>query len=115
MCTVSPLNSFPSAIREAHARWLSDHDPHALATVVIAIVAFHLPPGIRAQYSENLPETSRLVEDLGFDSLILAEIIFFIEDLYQVSISNDDLRRIHTVADLRAFVLNKIGPARPPA
>lgn len=108
MSSPSPLASFPAAVRDAHARWLDARDPDALAAVVLAIVAYHRPGRARLENPDYLPASARLIEDLGFDSLALAEIVFFIEDLYKVSISNDDLRRIATVADLRAFVLEKV-------
>ena len=111
MSSASPLSSFSPAVRDAHARWLDARDPAALAVVVIAIVAYHRPNRARLEKPDDMPESARLIEDLGFDSLALAEIVFFIEDLYKVSISNDDLRRIATVADLRAFVLENVAPA----
>jgi len=113
MSTASPLASFSAAVRDAHARWLVDRGPADLAAVVIAIVAYHRPDRARLEKPDDMPEDARLIEDLGFDSLALAEIVFFIEDLYKVSISNDDIRRIATVADLRAFVLEKVVPVPP--
>ena len=115
MSSASPLSSFSPAVRDANARWLADRNPTDLATVVLAIVAYHRPDRARLEKPDDMPETARLIEDLGFDSLALAEIVFFIEDLYKVSISNDDIRRIATIADLRAFVLEKVVPAAPPA
>jgi acyl carrier protein len=115
MSSASPLATFPDHVREAHARWLATRDPEALAIVVIAIVAYHRPDRQRLEKPDDLSPDARLIEDLGFDSLALAEIIFFVEDLYQVSISNDDLRSIATVADLRAFVLGKVVAIRPAA
>jgi acyl carrier protein len=114
MSSPSPLASFPPAVREAHARWLDRHDLAALDAVVLAIVAFHRPRRDPAAASEPLPDSARLVADLGYDSLALAEIVFFVEDLYRVTISNEDLRTILTVADLRAYVRARI-PAAPAA
>ena len=109
MSSATPLASFSPVVRDAHARWLDARDPAALAAVVLAILAYHRPDRAQLANPDDLPDSARLIEDLGFDSLALAEIVFFIEDLYKVSISNDDLRRIATVADLRAFVLEKVG------
>lgn len=115
MNPASPLASFPSAIRDAHARWQTDHRAEDLASVVIAIVAYHRPNRSQVADPHDMPDTARLIEELGFDSLALAEIVFFVEDLYKVSISNDDIRRIATVGDLRAFVLEKVARPSPSA
>lgn len=109
MSTPHPLSAFPVPVREAHTRWVDQHDPAALDAVVLAIVAFHRPHRAAALHHGDLPDSARLIADLGFDSLALAEVVFFVEDLYQVTISNADLKSIHTVADLRAFVRARVG------
>jgi acyl carrier protein len=105
----SALSSFPPAVREAQARWLEHRDPAALDAVVLAVVAFHRPRREGSPAGEAaLPDSARLIDDLGYDSLALAEVVFFVEDLYQVTISNEDLKAIATVADLRAYVRARI-------
>ena len=115
MSIPAPLASFPASVREAHTRWLERQDPDALAHVVIGIVAAHRPGACRSAPDLALPTDARLIEDLGFDSLALAEVVFFIEDLYRVSISNEDIRGISTVGDLRAFVFARIAPPAQPS
>lgn len=107
MSPVSPLAAFPSDIRDAHARWIAQRDFSALDAVILAIIAYHRPH--RAQFTNAvLPDSAHLVADLGYDSLALAEVVFFIEDLYQVSISNQDLKSLQTIADLRAYLRAKV-------
>ncbi len=110
MSSSDPLASFPPAIREAHARWLDTRDLTALDTVVLAIVAYHRPKRATGDdiSAPQLPESARLIEDLGYDSLSLAEVVFFVEDLYQVGISNADLKTIATIGDLRTYVRRRI-------
>lgn len=108
MTPADPLAAFPPPVREAHARWLAQRDPAALDVVVLAIVAYHRPDRARLANPDELPEGAELVADLGYDSLALAEIVFFVEDLFKVTISNDDLRNLRTVADLRAYVRAKV-------
>jgi acyl carrier protein len=65
----------------------------------------------------------RLREDLGLDSLAMIELLFKIEEHFDLEIPNEDLSRIVTVADVTAYVEEKLAeqaagggaPARPPA
>lgn len=101
-----PLAKFPPDAREAHQRFLTSGDAASLDTVVLAVVQ-------RFQSSPTaLPDSARLTADLGLDSLALAEIVFFLEDLYQVSITNEELTSITTIGDLRTFIRRKIFATR---
>ena len=98
----SPLARFPQSVRDEHARFLATGDAGALDTVVLAVMRrFQSKPA-------ELPDSARLIGDLGFDSLTLAEIVFFLEDLYRVSITNEELMAITTVGELRAFIRAKV-------
>jgi acyl carrier protein len=58
----------------------------------------------------------RLREDLGLDSLAMIELLFKIEEHFDLEIPNEDLSRITTVADVTAYVEEKLGaPASTPA
>jgi len=80
--------------------------------VVIAVVLDHQPTQARKSGEVVAPDTARLMADLGFDSLALAEIVFFLEDLYKVTITNEELMKITTVGELRAFVRTKVAAGR---
>jgi len=67
----------------------------------------------------------RLREDLGLDSLAMIELLFKIEEHFDLEIPNEDLSRITTVADVATYVEEKLGqhgtgtrapaaPAAPP-
>lgn len=101
--TEQPLSKFPAEIQQAHERWLAERDVDALDRVIVAVVAHHLPSRMQNQPLAALKDGDRLMEDLGYDSLAIAEIVFFIEDLYGVALATDDLRSIRTIGELRAF------------
>jgi acyl carrier protein len=107
----APLARFPADVRDAFAHFLAVGDVDALDTVLFAVVRDFLPrknpvaPG-------PLPNNARLIEDLGFDSLAIAEIVFFMEDLFLIKISNAEIQQVSTVGQLRAFVLRKFSAAR---
>ena len=97
------LRHFPAEVREAYLRVAATRDPAAADTLVLAIVADHMP---RAE--AELADDAKLTADLGFDSVTIAEMVFFLEDLLKVSVTNAEIVRVRTVADLRAFVRHKI-------
>jgi acyl carrier protein len=51
---------------------------------------------------------ARLSEDLGIDSIDAVEIVMFIEDEYDVSVSDEDAFALKTVKDLVTYVENLI-------
>ena len=97
------LRHFPEDVRGAYARLRETGDPGAADTLVLAIVADHMP-----HQHAPLLDSAALVSDLGFDSVTIAEMVFFLEDLLQVNVSNAEIIRVRTVEDLRAFVRFKL-------
>ncbi|MDB6168057.1 MAG: hypothetical protein JWM88_921 [Verrucomicrobia bacterium] len=108
---------FPESVRQAYARFVLTRVPDDADIVVMAVMLDHRPDKKRAP--TTVPEdTLALVADLGFDSVALTEMVFFLEDLFGVRISNDEILRVRTVGDLRAFVRRKLATqpgAAPPA
>lgn len=105
--TENLLRHFPEDVRGAYVRLRETGDPLAADTLVLAIVADHMP-----DKTAQLTDGSALLADLGFDSVAIAEMIFFIEDLLQVSVSNAEIAGVRTVGELRAFVRVKLAAAR---
>ncbi len=52
-----------------------------------------------------------LRKDLGLDSLAMIELLFKIEEAFDLEIPNDDLSQITTVGDVIAYVEQRLGPA----
>jgi len=104
--THAPLARFPVGVRNAFTHFVAVGDVAALDTVLFAVVRDFLP-GKTPVAAGPLPDNARLIEDLGFDSLAIAEIVFFMEDLFQIKISNAEIQQVGTVGQLRSFVLRK--------
>lgn len=106
------IRHFPADIREAYARFAQTRDAADADIVILAVVQDHLPT--RAQRTGPAPaDHAALIADLGFDSVAITEMVFFVEDLFHVRITNEEILRVRTVGDLRAFVREKLaaGPA----
>jgi acyl carrier protein len=54
---------------------------------------------------------SRLVEDLGIDSLDLVSIVLSAQETYGVAIDEDDVASLRTIADLVLYVDRRRGAA----
>jgi len=105
------LARFPAEILGAYERHRATGDPGALGELVIAAVVDYRPSGAGAE--ARVTDHTRLFEDLSYDSVAVAELIFFFEDLFDVTISNDDIMGVRTVGDLRACVAKKLAGSAP--
>ena len=102
------LKRFPLEVRDAFWRFRSTGDVAALQLVVLAVVRDYMPRSGGVVLTDEM----RLIEDLGYDSLAVAETVFFLEDLLQVRIGNKELMEVRTVGDLRSFVTRKVEQKR---
>jgi acyl carrier protein len=98
----------PEAAQAAFRRFQKEGDLAALDTVLLAVLEDFIPR-TPTQPLTTMPGTSRLMEDLGFDSLAITEVVFFTEDLLGIRIGNHEIIQVRTLDDLRGFVRAKVG------
>lgn len=110
-----PLRRFPAEVQAAYQTFLAARDEAALRMVIFAAVQDFMPRDSARSRTEPLREGERLIEDLGFDSLAVAETVFFFEDLFKVTIKNDDILALRTVGELCAFVARRLRETSPAA
>lgn len=101
------LRHLPEVARAAFHRFKSGGDPAALDPVVFAILADFIPCDSAVPLAE-LPGNTRLIDDLGFDSLAITEVVFFTEDLFGITITNEEIIRVRSLDDLRDFIRGKV-------
>jgi acyl carrier protein len=106
------LARFPSEVREAYRRYCASGDEAAVQVIVTAALRDFAPKNTALPANGELAGDMRLIEDAGYDSLAIAEIIFFFEDLFKVTIDHDNAQAVRTVDDLRNFVTRKLGERR---
>jgi acyl carrier protein len=110
---------FPAIAHMAFEKIRGRGDFSEVSVVILAAIHDLLPAqspeGNRGSF-DILTNDKRLIEDLEFDSLAIAELVFFLEDLLAVSVSNTELRQIHTIGELKNFIDQKLRhQGRPPA
>jgi len=107
------IKRLPDAARTAFQQFQLDGNPERLDPVLWAILMDFVPKATMAIGSET-PGATRLIEDLGFDSLAITEVVFFTEDLFGITITNEEIVQVRTLDDLRAFLRAKVA-VRPPS
>lgn len=53
---------------------------------------------------KELNENTRIVEDLGADSLDVVEILNTVENKYNIEILKEDISKIHTIKDIKEYI-----------
>jgi len=79
-----------------------------VATRIRTALAQHL----KRELSQIHPQDN-LREDLGVDSLAMIELLFKIEEAFDLEIPDEDLSTITTVGDVIAYVERRLDPAMP--
>ena len=104
----SQLAGFPGPVCAAYEDFRRTGDPQSALAVILGALRDFLPDNTPVDKDAPLADSLRLTEDLGYDSLAVAEIVFFIEDLFQVQLESRDLETIKTVGDLKTFVSDRL-------
>ncbi len=113
----SQLARYPVEARDAYERFRSTGDTEALRILIVAAVRDFMPKknlGASAS-SIEIRDDMKLMEDLGYDSLAIAETVFFFEDLFKVRIENAELLAVRTFGGLLEFVGSKLAKTKPSA
>ena len=117
-CAASPqicdpadkLRRLPPSALENYRKFRTTGAEAALSELIFVVLYDFLPQKSKTG-ATGWPDEARLIEDLGFDSLAIAETVFFFEDLFSISISNEEILQVRTVGELRAFVQKKLALA----
>lgn len=106
------LRGFPAGTLETVLRFRETPTRSTLDATLRAVLEFYLPRAGRRSLAE-VPGTTRLREDLGVDSLSLAEALFKWDDLLAVPIQTQEAAGIQTLDELLAFFADKVGLTDP--
>ena len=101
------LKRCSESTREAASEFRRTGNAEYVPLIVRGLIEHYVEPAARVKLS-HCDDTIRLVEDLAIDSLTLLEIVFVAEEVFQVSIDNEDLRPFRTMGDVNRFVAEKL-------
>ena len=105
---LAQLAGYPAeALGAAESVWRT-RDPAAADRLLHAVLAHHLPPSPARPPLGELPDTADLVQQVGLDSLATVEMGFLLEGLFETKISDEELRGLRQLGDLRALIRAKV-------
>lgn len=86
--------------------------PEDLALVVLGVIERFTERDNRAKLA-GAPDSVRLREDLGLDSLTMMEVVMLAEEVLGISVANEELTHLRTLGEVQAFIARKV--AAPPS
>ena len=101
------LCGYPEPILEQYEKYQESRDQQYLHGFVIGLLRF-LQDADDTTVSAELSDSTQLREDLGVDSITIAEVIFQLEEVFEIEIDNQDLMNIHTVGELKRYLISKV-------
>jgi acyl carrier protein len=78
-----------------------------LVAIIAGVVERYVERDLRAKVQTG-DASLRLREDLGLDSLTMMEIVMLAEEVLRISISNEELTHLRTLADVHGFFEAKL-------
>jgi acyl carrier protein len=101
------LVGFPERVTEAYLAFAEHEDMNSLDVAVLGVLQFYLAKK-PTESLDSLPGTTRLVEDLGCDSLTMMDTVFMVETLLEIKIIDTELARMATLDDLRGYIRHRV-------
>lgn len=98
----------------AAVEYRKTRDAQHIPVIIVGIIERFVEPDLRPRLAGDCDEL-RVIDDLGVDSLTLMEIVMLVEEVVQMPISNDELKDLRTIGDIRVFVDCRARGVPPPA
>jgi acyl carrier protein len=108
------LSGFPQTVVDAYLAFAETGALAQLDEVVLGVLQFYLakPPPVPLA---TLPGSTRLIADLGCDSLTMIDVMFLAENLLGIKLADDELTKIETLDELRAHFRGRMTTVGSPA
>jgi len=102
------LNGFPPNVIAAYLAFAEKRAPADLDVVVLGVLHFYLAKKPKTPLTD-FPGTTKLVADLGCDSLTMMDTVFMVESLFDVKLDDTQLAGLQTLDDLRNYLRSLAG------
>jgi len=106
------LRGFPDSAISSALALRDTFNNQALESCLLGILKFYLPEGAQTAESQTAESNDhgiiRIKEDLGLDSLSIAESMFKIEELFDIPIEYDEIAEVETIADACRLLTQKM-------
>ncbi|HTZ21058.1 MAG TPA: acyl carrier protein [Opitutaceae bacterium] len=108
------LVGFPPRVTAAYVEFAEKGDLANLDVVVLGVLHFYLAKKPKESL-DTLPGSTRLIEDLGCDSLTMMDTVFMVESLFDIKINDNELPNLATLDDLRRHLRQLVHGTPAPA
>ena len=100
------LKGFPEGTEEAFYQFRETGDEAALKKMIGGMVGFYLPAN-NPNYKTIIGEDVEL-QTVGIDSLGMTEMVFQVEELFDISVADDEVMQVKKIADISVVLKNKL-------
>jgi acyl carrier protein len=101
------LDGYPPELLDNYAALSENCTPEDLNAFVVGMIQF-LQGSNETKPASGLSDSTDLRGDLGVDSITIAEVVFLLEDIFEIEIENSDLAKISTLGELKNYIHRKI-------
>ena len=98
----------------AALRFQTTRDAEDLSTIIRGVLERDLPETHTANMA-TATDTTRLIEDLGMDSFGMMEVVMTAEEVFGITVANQELREVSTLGTLKSFLMAKVKGEAPVA
>ena len=99
------LEGYPEGLFEQYEQFLRNNDPTRLNHFIVGLLDFLQDT---TENSKTFTGKTSLRDNLAVDSITIAEVIFQLEDIFEIKIENQDLVEIRTIDELNSYIIDKL-------
>lgn len=100
------LKGFPEGTEEAYYTFRETGDEAALKKMIGGMVGFYLPAN-NPNYKTIIGDDVELAT-IGIDSLGMTEMVFQVEELFDISVGDEEVLQVKKIADISVILQNKL-------